>query len=110
MGTYVITKRADSDFQFNLKAANGLVILTSEGYTTKDNCKNGIASVRTNATDDNRYDRRTASDERFYFNLKAPNGQVIGTSQMYRDKGSMEDGIASVKTNAPEATVSDETE
>ncbi len=34
MGTFVITKRANGEFRFNLEAANGQVILSSEGYTT----------------------------------------------------------------------------
>lgn len=39
------------EFRFRLKAANGEPILASEGYTSKVNCKNGIASVRKNAVD-----------------------------------------------------------
>ena len=48
MGKYVISKRKNGEFQFNLKASNGQVILSSEGYSTKANCKNGIESVQTN--------------------------------------------------------------
>ena len=51
MGKFVITKRANGEFQFNLKAGNGQVILTSEGYTTLAACKNGIESVKKNAPD-----------------------------------------------------------
>jgi uncharacterized protein YegP (UPF0339 family) len=45
MGKFVIMKRSNNEFQFNLKAANHQVILTSEGYTTLEACKNGVASV-----------------------------------------------------------------
>lgn len=74
MGKFVISTRSNGEFQFNLKADNGQVILTSEGYTARQGCENGIASVRTNAPDDGRYEKRDASDGRKYFVLKAGNG------------------------------------
>lgn len=49
MGKFVIKKRTNGDFMFNLKANNGEIIATSEGYTTKQGCKNGIQSVKDNA-------------------------------------------------------------
>ena len=109
MEKFILKKRSDGEYQFNLEAANGQVILTSEGYTTKASCINGIASVKTNAPLDNRYDRREAKNGKFYFNLKAGNGEIIGTSQMYVNTAGRENGIASVKTNAPDAEVIDET-
>ena len=109
MGTFVVSTRKNGEFQFNLKAGNGQVILTSEGYTTRAACNNGIESVRSNSTDDRRFDRLTASNGKFYFNLKAANGQVIGNSQMYESEASRNNGIESVKNNAPTAEVKDET-
>jgi uncharacterized protein len=105
MGKFVISTRTNGDFQFNLKADNGQVILTSQGYTTRAACENGIESVRTNATDDARYERNRSANGKDYFNLKAANGQVIGTSEMYESTAAMENGIASVTKNAPDATV-----
>lgn len=105
MGKFVISTRKNGEFQFNLKAENGQVILTSEGYTTKAACENGIESVKKNAGDDARYDRKKSANEKHYFNLKAANSQVIGTSEMYESSTAMENGIASVKKNAPGATV-----
>ena len=108
MGNFEITNRTNGDFQFNLKAGNGQVILTSQGYTSKASCENGIESVRKNSQDDSMFGRETSTNDKSYFNLKATNGQIIGTSQMYESAASMENGIASVKTNAPEATVDDQ--
>ncbi|WP_354028293.1 YegP family protein [Chitinophaga sp. OAE865] len=88
---------------FKLNAGNGETILTSEGYTTKANCENGIESVGSNSQHDERFDKKTSSNGKRYFNLKATNGQVIGTSEMYESTN----GIASVKSNAPAATVDD---
>ena len=105
MGKFEISKRKNGEFQFNLKAGNGQVILSSEGYTKKENCKNGIESVKKNSADDSKYDRKTSSNDKFYFNLKATNGQVIGSSEMYESSQGMESGIESVKNNAPDASV-----
>lgn len=108
MGKFVISKRTNGEFQFNLKADNGQVILTSEGYAAKSGCTNGIESVRKNAPEDGNYDRKTASNGKEYFTLKAGNGQVIGTSQMYESASGRDNGIESVKKNAPDASVEDE--
>ncbi len=109
MGKFVISKRKNGEFQFNLKAGNGQVILASEGYTTKAACTNGIESVRKNSTEEGRFDKKTAKNGKFYFNLKAGNGQIIGTSEMYESEASRDNGVASVGKNAPDAKVEDET-
>lgn len=105
MGKFVITKRVNGEFQFNLKAGNGQTILASEGYTTQAACDNGIESVRKNAPDDDRYERKESSNGKFYFNLKAGNGQIIGNSEIYESLAARENGIESVKKNAPDAVV-----
>ena len=108
MGKFVIFTRKNGEFQFNLKATNGQVILSSEGYTTKAACENGIESVKKNAPEDARYERKEAANGKFHFNLKAANGQVIGSSQMYQSEDSRDNGIESVKKNAPDAEVVEE--
>lgn len=45
----------------------------------------------------------------FRFHLKAPNGEIIASSEGYKSKASAENGIKSVQTNAPGATVVDKT-
>ncbi len=107
MAKFEIYKDKRGEFRFRLKAGNGQTILVSEGYAAKSGCNNGIESVRKNSADDARYDRLTTSNGKPYFNLKAGNSQVIGTSEMYSSTSAMENGINSVKTNAPKATVED---
>jgi len=109
MGKFVISKRKNGEYQFNLLAGNGQVILTSEGYALKPSCMNGVKSVMKNATDIKRFESKVAKNGKFHFNLKAANGQVIGTSEMYESESSRENGIASVKRNAPGATIVDQT-
>ena len=108
MGKFVVSTRKNGEFQFVLKAGNGEPILSSEGYTAKASCLNGIESVRTNSQDDSKFDKKTATNGKHYFNLKASNGQIIGTSEMYESTSGRDNGIASVKSNAPAATVQDD--
>jgi len=107
MGKFVITKRTNGEFQFNLKASNGQVILTSQGYAAKASCENGVESVRKNSADDARFDRKTSTNGKDFFNLTATNGQIIGSSEMYESTAARENGIESVKKNAPDAIVED---
>lgn len=100
---------SDGQYYFNLKAANGKIILTSERYTTKASANTGIESVRSNSSDDRRYDRRVSRAGEPYFVLKARNGEPIGTSEMYTSRGAMNNGITSVTTNGPTAWVDDKT-
>ncbi|WP_040459735.1 YegP family protein [Galbibacter marinus] len=107
MGKFEINVDKGGKYRFNLKASNGQVILSSQGYTTKSACENGIESVKTNSQNDDLFERLEAKDGSPYFNLKASNGQVIGNSEMYSSSSGMENGISSVKTNAPDADVVD---
>lgn len=108
MGKFVTKTGKDGQFYFNLVAGNGQVILTSEGYSTNAARQNGIESVKKNAAEDARYEKLNSSNGKPYFTLKAANGQVIGKSQMYESEASRDNGIASVKTNAPDGTVVEE--
>lgn len=105
MAKFEVYQDARNEYRFRLKANNGQTILASEGYSAKAGCMNGVESVRKNSQDDSKFDRKISSNGKHYFNLKASNGQVIGTSEMYESSSGMENGIASVKTNAPNATV-----
>jgi uncharacterized protein YegP (UPF0339 family) len=108
MGSFVISKRKNGEFQFVLKAGNGQVILASEGYSSKAACDNGIESVRKNSQVEARFDRLEAKNGKFYFNLKATNGQIVGNSEMYESVAARDNGIASVAKNAPDADVKEE--
>ena len=107
MAKFEIYNDKRGEFRFRLKAGNGQNILASEAYKAKSGCENGIESVRKNSTDDTRYARLESKNGSPYFNLKASNGQVIGTSEMYSSTTGMENGISSVKNNASGATVND---
>ena len=95
------------EYRFRLKAGNGENILASEGYKQKSSAENGIESVKNNASEDARYERKETAAGKHMFNLKATNGQVIGTSQSYASASGRDGGIESVKSKAPDARVED---
>ena len=118
MGKFVIKETA-SGVKFNLKATNGQVIASSEVYTSEAACKNGIESVRVNsgAAVENqtvegyetlknpKYEIYLDKKGEYRFRLKAKNGQIIAVSEGYKTLASCENGIESIKKNAPDAEV-----
>ena len=118
MGKFVVKETA-TGFKFDLKAGNGEVIATSEVYTTKAACLKGIESVKNNCvgevedqTVENfeekkhpKFEMYTDKAGEFRFRLKARNGEIIAVSEGYKAKASCENGIESVKKNAPEAPI-----
>jgi uncharacterized protein YegP (UPF0339 family) len=109
-GKFELYKDKAGEFRFRLKAGNGQIILASEGYKQRASAENGVDSVRRNAPIDERYERKDTKAGKFMFNLKATNGQVIGTSESYESTAGRDNGIESVKKNAPEADLVDLTE
>ena len=104
---FEIKRATDGKFVFNLKAANDQVILTSQLYESKESAENGIASVKQNASLDERYEEKSSTDGLPYFVLRSANNQIIGRSQMYSSREAMHRGMASVKHNAPAAETTD---
>ena len=123
MGTFVVKDTANG-IMFNLKAANGEVIATSEVYNSKDACLNGIESVRKNAAAANLEDQTVEGFEtqkcpkfevyldkhgEYRFRLIATNGQIISVGESYKAKAGCLNGIESIKKNAPDAEIKYET-
>ncbi len=110
--TYDLKHGANGEkYRFNLKAANGEVILVSETYESKEGALNGIESGAQNScvTTMRISSGRTRKRSEPYFVLKASNGQIIGMSEMYSSEAACENGIASVKKNGPLAELRDHT-
>lgn len=119
MGKFVV-KETEKSVHFNLVASNGEVIGSSQNYSTKDSCLNGIESVRKNAeaakledqtvenfeTETNpKFEIYTDKAGEFRFRLKARNGEIILSSEGYKAKASCKNGVESVRKNAPEAKI-----
>ncbi|MBR6134871.1 MAG: YegP family protein [Clostridia bacterium] len=117
MGKFVV-RNTNTGIKFDLKATNGEVILTSEVYTAKASCLNGVESVKKNApvaavedqtqegfeTQKNpKFEIYTDKAGEFRFRLKARNGEIIGTSEGYKAMKSCLNGIESVRKNAADS-------
>ena len=101
---------SNDQYYFRLRGGNNEIILHSQGYVYKSGCESGISAVRVNSQYDSRYERLMSSNYQHYFNLKAANYEIIGTSENYSTGAGMEVGISSVKRNGPIAPVKDLTE
>ncbi len=108
-GKFELYKDKAGEFRFRLKAGNGEVVGTSEGYKAKASAENGIESVKKNAGDDGRYEFKEGKNGKWYFNLKASNGQVILASQGYADESGAKAGTGAVGRAADGAKTDDQT-
>jgi uncharacterized protein YegP (UPF0339 family) len=106
-GKFELYKDKAEEYRFRLKAGNGEIILVSEGYKQKASAENGIDSVKKNAPIEAHYEKKESTSSKPMFNLKASNGQIIGTSELYNSTSARDAGIESVKNNAPTATIVD---
>ena len=119
MGKFVI-KETKTGVKFDLKAANGEVIATSEVYSNEDTCRAGIASVAKNAPvaavenqtvegyaveKHPKFEVYTDKAGEFRFRLKATNGQIIAVGEGYKALAGCLNGIESVKKNAADAPI-----
>ena len=122
MGKFVV-KETKTGTKFDLKAGNGEVIATSEVYSSKAACLNGIERVKKNAPVAEIEDQTVEGFEKaknpkfevyvdkageYRFRLTATNGQTIATGEGYKAKASCLNGIESIKKNAPDAETVEE--
>ncbi len=105
MGFDVFKSEKNGKYYFNLKAKNGQVILASQGYADISGVKTGIASVKRNSVNKEKFNIKNSTDGKVFFNLMAGNNQVIGHSQVYASKDGANKGIASVQENAKDAEI-----
>ncbi len=108
VGKYVISQAKNGENYFNLKATNGQVILTSVMYSSMDDCTSGIHATRGSCVDDNMFERKLSSNNKHFFTLKTPEGQIVGKSEIYESQANMEKGISSVKRNGLSMNVVEE--
>ena len=94
----------NNEWFFRVKAANGETLCSSEGYTSKAGCENGIESVKMNCRVEDNYMTQVSSNNQWYWTLRAANNQVIGTSQMYSSEQACRTGMMAmmnVETTTP---------
>ena len=104
-GVFEVYKDKADEYRFRLKASNGQTVLSSEGYTAKAGCLNGIESVKENCMIPERFETYQDKAEKYRFRLRAANGQVIGVGEAYEAEASLAAGIESVKRWAMESEI-----
>ena len=116
MGRFQI-KPVATGYKFDLLAANGQVIATSEVYETEAACRKGVRSVCASAQKaklaDLTREEKLPTNPRFElftdragdyrFRLRSRNGQVVAASEGYTSREACEKGMESVRKNAAHA-------
>ncbi len=87
----------DGSYYFSMTAGNGQNVLRSQGYTKLASAQNGVASVIANGNDKRQFDVKQATNGDWYFNLRAANNEIIGTSELYVSKSNAERGARTVR-------------
>ena len=107
MGKILIKKQSNNTFRFLMKAENGQTILTGEPCRTKEECMNGIETLRIKVTDPHSFEFKRSFNQKHYFNVLDTDGAVIGSSEMFESSSGRDVGIGLVKVSAPVAVVED---
>ncbi len=100
--------QASEPYSFVFLDSQGKTLLKSENYKAKDSARNGIESVKKNCSNDARYELKKARNGKVFFNLKAANGQIVGTSAMFSSQTELDAAIAMLKSNAPNTSVEEQ--
>ena len=99
------TFQSSGQHWYRLRADNGEIVQSSEGYTSKPACQNGIQSVKANCQP-HRFESFFESGQHG-FNHVAANGEIIGRSEKYTTAQARDHGLQVVLREAPEARVQD---
>lgn len=95
---FIKYKDTGGKWRFRFRSPDGEVLLRSEAYNSFAARNKGIKSVLKNGTDESNYDLEESVDGKFYYNLKAQNNQVIGTSNMYASEDEREEALIELIT------------
>jgi uncharacterized protein YegP (UPF0339 family) len=111
---YEMRLASDGANYFVLKAGNGQVVGVSEMYASLANAQRGLNTVVTIvqytaaqpsvAVTGVRFESFKGIDGKYYFHLRAGNGEIVLQSQAYTTSASATSGVASVKVNGKIAT------
>ena len=120
MGKFVI-KKAKKGLRFDLKAANGLIVASGDGfYKDEASAKKAIATWQAavkaakiedqtkegfKKTKNPKFEIYKDAKKEYRFRLKGGNGQILAVSEAYKQKTSAVNAINSVKKNSAKATI-----
>ena len=104
MATFQIFQ-SSGQYWYHLRADNGEIVQSGEGYPVKASCENGIRAVQANCQV-HRFESYLESGQ-YGFNHIAANGEIIGRSEKYTTAQARDHGIQAVLRGAPVALVED---
>lgn len=104
-GVFKVFRDKGGSYRFQLKDAEGDVVLSSHKYRTKQTCLRAIRKVRNYAMHDALFERKTTDTGRFLFWLKATNHHVMAQSPSYESAARRDAALATVREKAPAVRV-----
>lgn len=105
MSAKYVLRVASDGAGFTYEDSAGRVIITGRRYETAGSARGAIASIRVNAAIDGRYERLIARSGHPYFNLKAGNGKIVGTSLLFGSPQERHAAIEAMQRDAPSAPI-----
>ena len=102
---FKIKQNKVGEYFFSLHSGNGQELIHSEPYLSIASCNNAIESVRRNSLRNEAFEKKISSNGKYYFWLKAQNGQIMATSGYYESEDRRNNGIELVKKYAPDAKI-----
>jgi uncharacterized protein YegP (UPF0339 family) len=91
---FTVFKGIDAKYYFNLRAANGEIVMQSQSYGAQSSAVGGVSSVQTNGKIASRYELRDTGNGQWYFVLKASNGAVIARGETYVSKSNAQRAVS----------------
>ena len=96
MTFHIFRSEKDQRYYFHLKARNGEIVLSSQGYRSKQSAEKGIAAVKRRGKDEGNYETKESKSKKHFFTLKSGNGRIIGKSQLYEQAAGCKKTIQSI--------------
>ena len=100
--------QTSTSYFFSFIDSNDRAVVKSESYKARKSALNGIASVRKNSLNDARYVMKKTKNDKYFFNLKAANGQIVGTSAFYASLEERSKSVAIFKIQALDAAMQEQ--
>ena len=97
--------KSSGQYWYHLRADNGEIVQSGEGYTAKSSCENGIRAVQANCQP-HRFESFFTAGQ-YGFNHVAANGEIIGRSEKYTSAQSRDQGIQVILQEALTAHIED---
>ena len=92
-------------YYFNLKASNGEIVLQSQAYSSEAAALNATFAVVEAGADKGNFDVNKSADGGAYFNLKAANGEIVATSEVYYSTSNAKRAVNSVMKLLPNVNI-----